>query len=86
MYGTKLTLKLNMDSIANAKVYAAKHKTSLSSLVENFFTTLTSSDTESKSSQFTYSPIVQELSGIISAPEDFDYKEDYIKYIEDKYE
>lgn len=85
MYGTKLTLKLNMDSIANAKVYAAKHKTSLSSLVENFFTTLTSSE-DSTTSQFTYSPIVQELSGIISAPEDFDYKEDYIKYIEDKYE
>lgn len=85
MNGTKLTLKLNMDSIANAKVYAAKHKTSLSSLVENFFTTLTSSE-DSTTSQFTYSPIVQELSGIISAPEDFDYKEDYIKYIEDKYE
>ncbi|MCQ2583550.1 MAG: DUF6364 family protein [Treponema sp.] len=85
MYGTKLTLKLNIDSIANAKVYAAKHKTSLSSLVENFFTTLTSSE-DSTTSQFTYSPIVQELSGIISAPEDFDYKEDYIKYIEDKYE
>lgn len=85
MYRTKLTLKLNMDSIANAKVYAAKHKTSLSSLVENFFTTLTSSE-DLTTSQFTYSPIVQELSGIISAPEDFDYKEDYIKYIEDKYE
>lgn len=85
MYGTKLTLRLNIDSIANAKIYAAKHKTSLSSLVENFFTTLTSSE-DSTTSQFTYSPIVQELSGIISAPEDFDYKEDYIKYIEDKYE
>lgn len=85
MNGTKLTLKLNIDSIANAKAYAAKHKTSLSSLVENFFTTLTSSE-DSTTSQFTYSPIVQELSGIISAPEDFDYKEDYIKYIEDKYE
>lgn len=85
MAGTKLTLKLNIDSIANAKIYAAKHKTSLSSLVENFFTTLTSSE-DSTTSQFTYSPIVQELSGIISVPENFDYKEDYIKYIEDKYE
>lgn len=44
------------------------------------------SEIENVSSQFIYSPIVQELSGIISDSEDFDYKEDYIKYIEDKYE
>lgn len=33
-----------------------------------------------------YSPLVNELAGIISLPEDYDYKADYIKHLEEKYE
>jgi hypothetical protein len=38
---TKLTLKLNADAISRAKRYAAKHKTSLSAMVEKYFEALT---------------------------------------------
>ena len=38
---SKLTLKLNDNSIARAKEYVAQKKISLSSIVENFFDGLT---------------------------------------------
>lgn len=82
MGSTKLTLKLDSNIIALAKNYAIAHKTSLSQLVENFFTKLT----ETESNEITYSPIVQELAGIISLNEDLDYKADYHDYLAEKYE
>ncbi|MCQ2588667.1 MAG: DUF6364 family protein [Treponema sp.] len=82
MTSTKLTLKLNSNIIALAKTYASENETSLSQLVENFFTKLT----ETKSNEITYSPIVQELAGIISLKDDSDYKEDYHNYLAEKYE
>ena len=43
----KLTLKLNDNSISRAKKYVSEKKTSLSSIVENFFDSLTiNNDTE----------------------------------------
>jgi hypothetical protein len=38
----KLTLKLDKEVIEKAKEYAAKHKNSLSSMVENYFMAVTS--------------------------------------------
>lgn len=79
---TKLTLKLNDNSILRAKEYVSERKTSLSSIVENFFDSLTLN----KKSDFEYSPLVNELSGIIHLNEEYDYKADYASYLEHKYE
>ena len=79
----KLTLKLNDNSIQRAKAYVLKKKTSLSSIVENFFDSLTLNN---EPSQFSYSPLVNELSGIIHLDENYDYKSDYTSYLDKKYE
>lgn len=81
---TKLTLKLNSNSITKAKQYSSMHNISVSSMVEKFFDSL--SVTSSKSEDFEYSPIVSELSGIITIPDDFDIKEAYLERLESKYE
>jgi hypothetical protein len=80
---TKLTLKLNDTSIRRAKEYVSNKKTSLSSIVENFFDGLTINNDGAK---FSYSPIVKELSGLIHLDDDFDYKTDYATYLDKKYE
>ena len=79
----KLTLKLNNGAILRAKEYVLEKKTSLSSIVENFFDSLTLSKENEK---FTYSPLVNELSGLIHLDADYDYKSDYASYLEHKYE
>ena len=79
----KLTLKLNSNSILRAKEYVSKKKTSLSSIVENFFDSLTINN---ESEKFSYSPLVNELSGIIHLDENYDYKSDYASYLDKKYE
>ncbi|MBO4859361.1 MAG: hypothetical protein J5527_12695 [Treponema sp.] len=79
----KLTLKLNSNSIQRAKEYVSKKKTSLSSIVENFFDSLTINN---ESEKFSYSPLVNELSGIIHLDENYDYKSDYASYLDKKYE
>ncbi|MCR5699175.1 MAG: DUF6364 family protein [Treponemataceae bacterium] len=79
----KLTLKLNDESINRAKEYVSSIGTSLSSVVEGFFDSLTLNKMNQK---FEYSPLVSELSGIIHLDNDFDYKSDYCNYLEQKYE
>lgn len=81
---TKLTLKLNSNSISKAKQYSAMHNISVSSMVEKFFDGLTVNSF--KKEEFKYSSIVSELSGIISIPDDYDYKEAYLEHLESKYE
>ena len=82
---TKLTLKLNQESILLAKNYATEKGISLSKLVENFFDSISLESAEiSTTSQ--YSALVQELSGIISLPADFDEKLEYESYLRKKYE
>jgi hypothetical protein len=79
----KLTLKLNDGSISRAKKYVSQIGTSLSAIVENFFDNLTINEDKA---EFSYSPLVNELSGIIHLDEDFDYKSDYTSYLDKKYE
>lgn len=82
---TKLTLKLNQESILLAKNYVAEKGISLSKLVENFFDSISLESAEiSTTSQ--YSALVQELSGIISLPANFDEKLEYESYLRKKYE
>ncbi|MDR2869669.1 MAG: DUF6364 family protein [Deferribacteraceae bacterium] len=75
---TKLTLKLDSAVIESAKIYAEEHKRSLSKLVEDYFRNLV---LENKTT--TYSPLVEELSGVISEKA---ANADYISYLEKKYE
>ena len=74
---TKLTLKLDPDIINRAKNYAAKHGTSLSAMVENYFESLTAK----KKKKY----LSDELAGCIknqSHLSDEDIKDMYLK---DKY-
>ncbi len=80
---SKLTLKMNDDSISRAKKYVASIGSSLSSVVESFFDSLT---LENEPNKLSYSPLVQELAGIIQLDENYNYKSDYSDYMEHKYE
>ncbi len=79
---TKLTLSLNNDIIVNAKAYAKKNHTSLSVLAENYFRFLTEKYIKETK---TVSPLVNELSGIIELPDNFDLKKKYTDYLTEKY-
>ena len=76
----KLTLKLDQSVIQSVKKYAENNNKSLSKLVEDYFRNLISED----QAQRNYSPLVEELSGVIS---ENDLKNiDYTSYLEQKYE
>lgn len=78
----KLTLKLDKGVIEKAKEYAKKKNISLSRMVERYFKAVVEKkqDKEKK-----YSPLVEELSGIINLDNDFDFREDYTNYLVEKY-
>jgi len=77
----KLTLSLDETVIERAKLYAKSHNTSLSKLIEEYFTTLT--QPKNKSPKIT--PLVESLIGVIDLPDDYDEKEDYTDYLREKY-
>ncbi len=81
---TKLTLRLNENVILRAKNYARTHKTSLSKMVEAYLDSVTKPDQEEKKVAIT--PLVESLSGVIDLPADFDYKKEYLDYLEEKYQ
>ena len=78
---TKLTLKLDKAIINSAKKYAERNNKSLSKLVETYFRNLVS---QSDKEKVKYSPLVEELSGVISE-KDINGLE-YVEYLEGKYE
>jgi len=78
---TKLTLKLDKAIINSAKKYAQNNNKSLSKLVEAYFRNLVS---QSDKEKVKYSPLVEELSGVISE-KDINGLE-YVEYLEGKYE
>ncbi|MGV3613152.1 MAG: DUF6364 family protein [Fluviicola sp.] len=76
---TKLTLNLDKEVIDEAKTYAKSHHVSLSKLIENYLNSLTK-QSKSKSN---VSSLVESLTGII--PNDYNEKDDYRNYIDEKY-
>jgi hypothetical protein len=78
---TKLTLMLNKRIIDRAKAYARRHHKSLSGMVENYFKTLTDA---SRTHKEEITPLVEEISGVIKLPSDFDLKKDRLRHLEDK--
>ena len=79
---TKLTLRLNDGVIERAKVFAKTHKMSLSKMIEAYLDNLT----RIKNEKTTITPLVENLSGVIDLPSDYDYKKDYADYIIEKYQ
>ncbi len=77
---TKLTLKLDKNSVILAKKFAKDHNQSLSKLVEHFFRYLIKENKEIE-----YSKLIKELSGIITLPLDFDLKKEHTKGLLKKY-
>ena len=61
----KLTLKLDYSVIESAKMYAKRHRRSLSRMVENYFRNLSSEHDNSQR----HSPIVESLTGILPKAE-----------------
>jgi len=80
---TKLTLRLNENVIDRAKSYARIHKISLSKMIETYLDSITNQKNIDKENAIT--PLVESLSGVINLPSDFDYKNEYRSYLEDKY-
>ncbi len=78
----KLTLTIEKDVISLAKKYAADNNRSLSDLVENYLKSLQTTDHEKS---IKLSRKVKKLKGIISVPDDFDYKRELTKELNKKY-
>ena len=78
---TKLTLKLNSKVIEQAKLYAKETNTSLSKLIENYLSAVTSNHVKKRK----VNPIVKSLTGVITLDDKQDYKKSYAKYLTEKY-
>ncbi|MBL7829035.1 MAG: hypothetical protein JNJ57_20540 [Saprospiraceae bacterium] len=78
----KLTLSLDERVIEHAKLYAEKNKISLSKLVEAYFKSMV--DNKTKNVEIT--PLVKSLSGVVELPSDFDIRDEYSKYLIEKYQ
>ncbi|MEB2775984.1 DUF6364 family protein [Algoriphagus sp. D3-2-R+10] len=80
---TKLTLTIEQDVIQKAKEYAKEKKRSLSDIIENYLKSLTQENREENKSKLT--PIVKSLKGSFKMPEDFDYKEELKKILQEEH-
>jgi hypothetical protein len=78
---TKITLSVDQNIVGEIKTYAKQHKVSLSKLVENYFYYIVHHTDNNNIS----STLVEELSGIIDIPENFDEKQLYENYLNEKY-
>lgn len=82
---SKLTLKLNENVIERAKKYATSRELSLSRLIENYLDLIT----QEQNDDFEISPFVKSISSGKSIPADVDWatsREDYIEYLDKKYQ
>jgi hypothetical protein len=78
---TKLTLKLKKNVIDRAKKYASDRETSLSKLIENYLEAITAPSKDFDG----ISPLVKSISGVIKLPDDFDHKDNYHQFLNEKY-
>ncbi len=78
---TKLTLKLDAAIIKEAKLYAKNSNTSLSKLIENYLSAITTESFKKRK----INPIVKSLTGIITLDDKKDYRKSYTKYLVEKY-
>lgn len=82
---SKLTLKINQEIIEKAKKYATERKLSLSRLIENYLSSLTT-DKKNNSNEIEISPFIKSLKTGVKIPADLDIKNEYRKHLEKKYQ
>jgi hypothetical protein len=84
---TKLTLVMDDAVIYNAKKYAKKSDTSLSSLVENYLKAVANEKFKNNknTSPKKLNSVIEKHRGIISVPDDYDYKKEIGNYLLAKY-
>ena len=84
---TKLTLVMDDAVIYNAKKYAKKADTSLSSMVENYLKALANEKFKNNknTSPKKLNSVIEKYRGIISLPADYDYKKEIANYLLEKY-
>jgi hypothetical protein len=82
---TKLTLTMEKSVIEAAKKYAKNTGQSLSGMVENYFKLVSRNKMVKEKNEIEISPRVKSLSGSLPLPDDFDYKEELQKALEEKY-
>jgi len=78
----KLTLTIEETIIEKAKRYANSRGRSLSDIVENYLKVITK---EEKSSVSEITPIVKSLKGSFKAPKNFNYKDELMSGLSEKY-
>jgi ribosomal protein L5 len=77
---SKVTLSIDSKVIEAAKKYSEKKGVSLSKIIEDYLSKITSSKTKKTNSS------IKELSGILGeVPADFDYKEAITEYLIEKH-
>ena len=83
---TKLTLKLDKNVIERAKIYAAKQKISVSSIVEKHLNALTLMEKSDENKEPKISDLVSKIAidGVV-LPDDFDYKKEIQNILIEKY-
>lgn len=79
---TKLTLTIEQTIIEKAKKYANSKGRSLSDIIENYLKVITKEEEDEKEE---LTPIVKSLKGAFKAPDDFDYKKQLAKRLQEKY-
>ncbi len=77
----KLTLSLDEGVIEDAKLYAEKNKISLSKLIEAYLKAIV----DNKTKNVKVTPLVKSISGVVKLPPDFDLRDEYTKYLIEKY-
>ena len=83
--GYKLTLNIDDEVVAKAKVYASEQNISLSSIIESFLRAVTSNNTDDDFEEIKISPFVKSLSLKSGISADFDYKVELGDYYSEKY-
>jgi hypothetical protein len=81
---TKLTLSIEQDTIENAKKYAKNQKRSVSKLVEEYLSSLSSS-TNKRNENSTLGPITKELIGVIKVNKHMNYEDILTDALMEKY-
>lgn len=81
---TELTIKIDENILENVEKYTQENKITISELIEKFFKSVTADKSEANKS-FEITPFVQSLKTGVKIPENFDEKELYSKYLEEKH-
>ena len=82
---TKLTLSMDKEVIEKAKAFAKKNHTSLSRLIEDYFSALTGQSKRNNAKDKDISPLVKSLSGVLQLPDNYDFKKDRLQYLDKKH-